>query len=91
MISGGGGVEHLPNTGNVPFSGKFRLYDPLSTAYHKQVRGQAYYISSVTTGIIALAELGGSYRNTAAVDGFQLLMSSGNIASGVARLYGVAK
>jgi hypothetical protein len=52
--------------------------------------GQAFYnVSTSTDQVVAI--FGGSQSTAAATTGFQFLFSSGNVATGTFRLYGVAK
>ena len=67
-----------------------RLYNPLSTGVYKQVIGKAIMIY-VSTTIRVMIEIGGQYTSLTAVNAFQFLFSSGNIASGTIRVYGLAK
>jgi hypothetical protein len=66
----------------------FKLVNPGSTIFYKQVNGSGGYVStapSITTHIFS-----DIYSNTAAVNAFKVFFSSGNIASGTIRIYGVA-
>jgi hypothetical protein len=78
----------VKNTATNGLCGTLRLYSPGSTAVHKQVVGQVSSLDSVSF-------LGGTptgiYLSTTAVNAFRFLFSSGNIASGIVRVYGIAK
>lgn len=70
--------------------GWFNIYNPGSASLFKRVIGQTVYrFSDNTVNISAIVS--GSYLSATAVNAFQLLESSGNIASGLARCYGVSK
>jgi len=66
-----------------------KIYDPLSASNYKFVTGTGvgHYSGNSFRYVFTV---GGVYRNTTAVNAFRLIMSSGNIASGTVRVYGVA-
>jgi len=75
---------------NGGISAFYRLYNPLSTSMAKKLRGEG------ATGNGSVNSFGWQWQGTfitaaTAVNAFQILMSSGNIASGSVRLYGFAK
>lgn len=72
------------------FSGSFRLYNPLGTTQYKYLRGEGLGHFSGNNGWYQFS-MGGFWFTTTAVDAFRILYSSGNIASGTIRVYGVAK
>ncbi|MHB1794609.1 MAG: hypothetical protein ACYCPO_06545 [Acidobacteriaceae bacterium] len=67
-----------------------KIYDPLNAANYKYVAGSgiAQYSGNSLRYIFTVA---GAYRNLAAANAFRIIMSSGNIAAGTVRCYGVAK
>ncbi len=74
-------------TNTVPgISGTYRIYNPSSTTTPKHWTGQFSYLS-------AGANIGGFssgfWNANGAVDGFQVLMSAGNITSGTIKIYGI--
>lgn len=75
------------NTASVPVSGRFRLYAPGSTTAFKQLVGDSVANDGATYGGTSF----GTYNSTTAVNAFRILFSSGNIASGTVRCYGIAK
>lgn len=82
--SGGGG---LLNTAIPGLAGSMKLYDPLNTSNYKfvEVRGVAQY----TGGGRYIFSVGGVYRNTAAVNAFRFIASTGTF-SGTIRCYGIS-
>lgn len=66
-----------------------KLYDPASTTNYKFVSadGVGQYNGN---GNRYSFKTGGVYRNTAAVNALRIIMTTGNIASGTVRIYGVA-
>ena len=87
----GGGGAGVPNTAaRGGLCGTFRLYSPLSAAAYKFLRGQVVQFFSSENNLAA-ADIAGVYKSTSPVDAFQILFSSGNIASGIVRVYGVAR
>jgi hypothetical protein len=74
----------LLNTGP-GFSGNLRVSNPSGTSAAKNWTGQFGY---PTGSVYSMSTLAGMWNNTAAITGFQVQMSSGNIASGTIRIYG---
>lgn len=67
-------------------SGRVVIYDP-STSQPTKITGELYWKNSGAQSTVATC--GGIFAGTAAADAVQLLMSSGNIASGNFKLYGL--
>jgi hypothetical protein len=63
------------------------FHEPSSTAFMKRFHGDFNY--TMSTGEMAGGVFGGTSLTTAAINGVQLLFSSGNIQSGDVTLYGV--
>jgi hypothetical protein len=76
------------NNANYGITATFNLTSPGSTTVYKALVGHSIELHA-TVGIIH-ESIGGFYLNTAAVNAFRIIMSSGNIASGIVRIYGVA-
>lgn len=80
-------ANSINNTANWSFNGSWRLFNPGGSIY-KIVDGKGW-------GLAAAARYqfsgGGAYEVTTAVDAFQFFFSSGNIASGTIRVYGLEK
>ena len=95
-IAQGTGFQYLStnlNNGNDDsFSGYMHLFNPSSTVFVKHfiARGNSSYVSS--GGTIASEEdyMAGYCNTTSAIDGVQFKMDSGNIDSGVIKLYGIS-
>lgn len=68
-------------------SGTALLFNPSSSAVIKSVTGD-FVLSSSVAGTVSTMLTGGMWNGTSPVDGFQVIMSSGNIASGTVKLYG---
>lgn len=80
------GVADLSST-TPGVSGKIRIYAP-SVASTVIVSGEVFYVPNTSVGLRPGMFMG--YWNTSAVvDGFKLLMSSGNITSGTVKVYGL--
>ena len=76
------------NGNDESYSGELRLFDPSSTTFVKHFisTGNLYHPSDFTVN-----EFVAGYCNvTAAIDGVQFKMSSGNIDSGTFKMYGVS-
>lgn len=69
--------------------GRLALFSPGHTTCFKQVQGKLSYFENGNFRISN--ELHGAFESATAVNAFQFLFSSGNIASGTIRVYGVAK
>ena len=77
-----------PNTDNdASYSGYLHLFDPSNTTFVKHFLG----VVNVMTDNPASdnAYLGGYFNTTSAIDAIQFKMASGNIDSGVIKMYGV--
>jgi len=83
-------VGTITNTANFTFSGSMELFGPRNSV-HKSVTGHFRHRFSAGDARRIGTTLHASYENATAIDGLQFLMSSGNIASGTIRVYGVAK
>ena len=79
------------NTYNAePTNGIIRIYNPLATGtQYKQFLWDCTFRSSTQFGRYSGAGL--HYGNTSAITAIQIKITSGNITSGVARLYGIVK
>lgn len=84
--------ENLGNAAAESYCGTVRLYNPSNTTKHKLFAGMSTHWNNAGTTLLELQACAGSYNaDTAAINGVQFLMSSGNIASGTIYLYGVTK
>ena len=64
------------------------IFNPSGTTQRKRLAGILNYLD--TNGIALLENIGGTYRGTTnAVNGLRVMYSSGTIASGTFKLYGV--
>jgi len=79
----------LINTATKGASGRVELFSPQSTSVHKQFIGHLSITDS--SGNYVGAQIGSLYAATTALTGVQVLFSSGNIASGTIRVYGLSK
>lgn len=77
----------VANTATYGVSGRIALFNPLSTSLHKIFSGDFIY----NAGVFQAIAFRGEYQSTTAVNALRFLFSSGNIASGTIRIYGVAK
>lgn len=82
-------IFSLGNTAGYSGSGKMKLYNPASASLYKQVDFHTACSASDNHFYTGLGA--GRYKNTTAVNAIRFLMSTGNIASGVIRMYGIAK
>ncbi len=78
----------VDNTSTAGISGSLRLFSPGSTSVHKNIVGTLNYL---TGGTLETTQNTGWYRSTTAVNAFRFLFASGNITSGIIRVYGIPK
>lgn len=79
-------ASFLQNTG-AGFSGQIRIYTPSGTTAPKMIRGIGAHNNGT---FVANCDIAGYWNGgNGAVDGFQILMASGNITSGVIKIYGL--
>ena len=80
----------ISNSTSWGIAGHVTLADPQSATAYKQIYGKvAWYYGDGNLRV--LSEIHGSYESATAVTAIRFYMSSGNIASGTIRVYGVAK
>ena len=81
------GISNTAADGGI--SGVVRLFFPAGTASNKQVKLHTIYANNAS---VTISLDGGGYRNsTSAVNAVRFLMDTGNITSGLFKLYGVRK
>lgn len=83
-----GDHAHTLNTG---ICGQMRLFQPLSTTLYKTVMGDLTINAGGPVGYVGNAQFSGWYRSLTAVNAIRFFMSTGNIATGTIRMYGIAK
>jgi hypothetical protein len=79
------------NQGNgtgLAVNGRATLFSPLSTSLYKYLVGS--FVGPASTGQRIGWQYSGSYENLSAVNAFRIVTSSGNIAAGTVRCYGIA-
>ncbi len=79
----------ISNSANYGLNGTLWLSAPLSTAVYTGLRGEFHYLDSTVGNIINRSS--SWYKSTTAVNAFQVKFNSGNIASGIIRVYGLSK
>ncbi len=89
-VDGQFGVNGVSNTSTLPLAGDIWIYDPLSTSVSTYFEGRVRFKES-TGGVPLNNFLNATYIPTTAMNAFQLIMTAGNIASGTARVFGLAK
>jgi hypothetical protein len=77
-------------TSNFATSGTYRLYDPANTSIYKLMAGAGFVITGTSRNSQGQS-FAGTYLSTSAVNAFRVKATSGNIASGTVRIYGIAK
>lgn len=84
LLSDNNAVSNVAANGGV--SGRIMVFNPVGTASPKAWVGQ--FNSGNGTGTLRVTVISGHWNNTAAVDGFQVSSSSGNLTSGTIKVYG---
>ena len=84
-----GSISSTLATGGV--CGSLRLLSPGSTSINKQIVSDVGCSSTTNAGKMSTQRYQGAYLQTTAVNAFQFLMSTGNIATGTIRVYGIVK
>lgn len=89
------GTGSLGNSSNFGVTGTLKLYSPLNSGKHKIFRGDYSFIYAEpgTPYPLNIYKLNwqGYYASNTPVNGVRFYMSSGNIASGTIRCYGISK
>jgi len=80
----------ITNVANFSYNGSLNCYDPGGARY-KSIEAQFHGRYSTGDARRRAVQVAGEYESTTAVTGVQFLVSSGNIASGTIRVYGIAK
>lgn len=80
-----------PTTSTMGTNGTSKLFDPGSTTKQKLVTTLYSGEDNNHPGNLEFASGGGLYTSTSAVNAFRILFQSGNITSGIVRVYGIAK
>lgn len=84
-----GGFTVVPNTASLGgVCGSMKIFSPCS-GNNVLVRASMMY-NDTSVGYQTPFEMGGAYVQTTAVNAFQIVSTSGNIASGTVRLYGIS-
>lgn len=81
-------VQGVDNAASNSVCGELKLYGPGGSLF-KKVVGETATQKNDTN--FYFTSCGGRYRNTTPVNAFQFFFSTGNIASGTIRVYGIAK
>ncbi len=91
FLNGGTGGNGQRNAATSGLSGVIKFWKPSATTNEKNFDGRTSCEEATTTEYLR-SEIGGRYQGTTnAINAIRLLYNSGNIASGVAYLYGVRK
>lgn len=81
-------TNKISNAAGESYSGVFRFYNLASTTLTKKMEGSCTY-DSAGGNLVGLNNSGDYTANTAAVNGLRFILSSGNIASAIVKLYGI--
>lgn len=81
--------NNLSNSSEYGLCTSLKVFNPASASLRTQFNGVGSYFEN--SGVFSGQSTFGMHLSAAAVNAFRVLMSSGNIASGTIRVYGVAK
>ena len=79
------------NDNDSSISGEIFLFSPSNTTFVKHFIGRVSHIETSSPNFAVQAHFGGHINVTAAIDGVDFKFSSGNIDSGVIKMYGITK
>ena len=82
--------DTLSNNSNYGMCGEILLINPGSAIY-KRILGNNLAIHNSANSTNVTANIAGTYQSATAINAFRFITSSGNITSGVIRVYGIAK
>jgi hypothetical protein len=89
IIDGSAAAEGVSGTAsNGGLSGTLWVFNPLLSSAKKTIRGAMVYWGTVN-GQAILAEVSGQYLSNTAVNAIRIVASTGNLASGAVRWYGI--
>jgi len=83
-------TTNIGRTGSDSASGTLHLFDPSSTTFAKHFISVVSNHDTTSPGYSQAIYVGGYCNVTAAIDGVQFTMSSGNIAAGTIKMYGIS-
>ena len=83
--------DNLGNHSDATLSGYMYLFNPSSTTFVKHFIAQTTFMEQDSTPYSMNSFTGGYCNVTAAIDGVTFKMNSGNIDSGVIKMYGLSK
>lgn len=86
-VRGVGDVNNTASRGGV--CGFWRIFNPLSATAEKRAHGESTYFSSGVSRFAKASNVYSYTQSASPVNGIQFFFSSGNIASGTIRVYGV--
>ena len=82
-------TTNIGRTGEDCASGTLHLYDPSNTTFVKHFISKVSNLDTTSPGYNQVIYAAGYCNVTAAIDGVQFTMSSGNITAGTIKMYGV--
>ena len=82
-------TTNIGRTGEDCASGTLHLYDPSNTTFVKHFVSKVSNLDTTSPGYNQVIYAAGYCNVTAAIDGVQFTMSSGNITAGTIKMYGV--
>jgi hypothetical protein len=84
------GINQYISGGSYPTGGKFTIPDPAQSSFYHFVYGH-FYGRDNRDSTVQNQNFSGVYRNAVALNGFRITTTSGNLTSGIVRVYGVSK
>lgn len=88
-LTGARATTYVTNDAGHGASGFMRVFNPAGTVNRKHWVGEMMYFSAATGNNPVMATPFGYFISSTALTGFQVSMSTGNIATGVIKVYGL--
>ncbi len=89
QMTDSGANQQLTTVAGMGLAGTVGLFNPSGTTIHKLLQYNLTYSNGGLSNFVSLSVGSAQYQATTAVNGIRFLMSSGTIASGTFRLYGI--
>ena len=82
-------TKEIGNGSDESMSGSLSIFNPSSTTFVKHWINESHHMDGTGSPLAVRDMMAGYFNTTSAINAFQFKMSSGNIDSGVIKLYGI--
>ena len=83
-------TKEIGNGSDESMSGSLSIFNPSSTTFVKHWINESHHMDGTGSPLAVRDMMAGYFNTTSAINAFQFKMSSGNIDSGVIKLYGIS-